>query len=72
MLEDPLELSLTCRLFQIYFYFVFPDKDSKLHNQIELTKEALDTLLNELFLLDQGNNERIIKKYMEQRQIQMT
>ena len=64
MLEDPTQMdtTITCGPFQIYFYknLIFPDKNSKLQNYKKLTNIAIEILHNELFTLDQENNEQII------------
>ena len=76
MLEDPIKLlhTITCRPCQIYFHenLFFPDKDNKLHNYKKLTNGTLETLLNELFSLDQEKNKCIINECIEQRRIQLT
>ena len=55
--------SVTCDVFQIYFYdnLFNPDQNSKIQNK---------TLLNELFVLnDQEQNEATINKYTDKRNI---
>ena len=55
--------SVTCDIFQIYFYdnLFNPDQNSKIQNK---------TLLNELFVLnDQEQNEATINKYTDKRNI---
>ena len=68
MLEDRIQLShtITCGPFQIHFTRIcfFPTKTAN----YTITKN----LLNELFLLNRENNERILNEYIEQRLIQMT
>ena len=46
--------SLTCGIFQIYFYdnLFNPDESSKIHDKKRLNKRPIATLLNELFALD--------------------
>ena len=55
VLEDPIEevTTDTCGPFQLYFYKnpFFPDNDIKLHEHKKLTKEAVQDLLNEIFLV---------------------
>ena len=65
--------TVTCGTFQIYFYknLFFPYNNSKIHDYKELTNEALETLLNELYSLDQKQNEKTINKYIKQRQINL-
>ena len=76
LLGDPIQTieTSTCGPFQLYFYedFFFSDENSKLHIYKKLTNRAIETLLNELFSLDQEKNEQIINGYIEQRQIKMT
>ena len=75
MLEDDTTFTHNnLRTFWNIFYknLFFPDKDSKLCNYKKLTNDALETLLNKLFSLDQENNKCIINEYIKQRQIQMT
>ena len=62
MLEDRLQDldSATCGIFQIYLYsnLFNPDENSKIQDQTKLTKKTVETLLNELFHLDdQSANE---------------
>ena len=46
--------SLTCGIFQIYFYdnLFNPDESSKIQDKKRLNKRPIATLLNELFALD--------------------
>ena len=57
LLEDPIQKieTVTCGPSQIYFYnnLFLPDKNSKIQSFKKLTKEAIETLLNEIFTLDQ-------------------
>ena len=64
--------SVTCGIFQIYFYdnFFSSDENSKIQNQKQLNKKIknkknkIKTLLNELFILDdQETNEATIRQY---------
>ena len=62
MLEDRLQDldSATCGIFQIYLHsnLFNPDENSKIQDQTKLTKKTVETLLNELFHLDdQSANE---------------
>ena len=50
----------------------FPDKNSNLHPYKSLTNLEIETLLSELFTLDQDKNEQIINEYINERQIKMT
>ena len=58
--------SVTCGIFQIYFYdnLLNPDQNSKIQNKTNLNKKTKETLLNELFVLnDQEQKETTINKY---------
>ena len=76
MLGDPIQKPTTgtCGPFQFYFdkNHFFPDENSKLHSYKKPTNTALETLLNELFMLNPENNEQTINEYIKQRQINMT
>ena len=55
--------TVTCGIFQIYFYdnLLNPDKHSKIQNKTKLNKKTIKILLNELFVLDnQEQNETVI------------
>ena len=43
-----------CGVFQIYFYYNLfnPNKNSKIQDKRQLNKKTIETLLNELFVLD--------------------
>ena len=49
----------TCGNFQLYFYknLFDPEKNSKIQHHEKLTKKTIETLLNEIFTLDQDENE---------------
>ena len=51
--------SATCGIFQLYFYenLFNPNKNSKIQNESKLKKTTVETLLNELFSLDDRENE---------------
>ena len=57
MVEDRLQdlESATCGIFQIYFYqnFFNPDQNSKIQGNSKLNKKTVETLLAELFSLDE-------------------
>ena len=76
MLEDPIQQPkvVTYGLIQLYFYknLFFQGKNSKVNCYKKLINVALETLLDELFILDHENNERIINQYIQQRRINMT
>ena len=61
MVEDRLQdlKSSTCGIFQIYFYqkLFDTDVDSKISGEAKLTKKTVETLLNEIFTLDDEQNE---------------
>lgn len=64
--------SVTCGVFQIYFYdnLFNPDENSKIQNKKRLNKRTIETLLNELFVLnDQKTNEAIIRQYVNKNNI---
>ena len=68
MLEDRLQNldSSTCGIFQLYFYdnLFSPNENSNIQNDTKLTKRTVETLLNELFTLDdQDTNEQKMEKY---------
>ena len=46
------------RKFQLYFYknLFDPEKNSKILHQEKLTKKTIETLLNEIFILDRDEN----------------
>ena len=74
MVEDRLQGldSVTCGVFQVYFYnnLFNPDQNSKMQNKKRLKKKTIETLLNELFALnDQEQNKTIIKEYADKRNI---
>ena len=60
MVEDRLQDldSATCGIFQIYFYqnLVNPIKTSKIQGETKLNKKTIETLLNEIFSMDDKEN----------------
>ena len=67
--------SVTCEIFQIYFYnnLFNPEENSKTQNKKRLNKNTMETLLNELFVIDnQETNEAIIRQYANERNITVT
>ena len=65
MVEDRIQNlnSATCDIFQIYSYnnLFNPDENSKIQDKARLYKNAIETLLNKLFVLDdQDKNEETI------------
>ena len=72
MVEDRIEDldTMNCGIFQIYFYknLFNIDQNSKIQNKKRLNKKAIETLLNELFVLsDQEQNEAITNQYADKR-----
>ena len=67
MVEDRLQDldSATCGMFQIYFYqnLFNPDKNRKIQGETKLNKKTVETLLNEIFSLDNKENEIKMKEY---------
>ena len=58
--------SSTCGIFQLYFYnnLFNPDENSKIQGNTKLNKKTFETLLNELFTLDnQNENEKKMLGY---------
>ena len=67
--------SVTCGISQLYFYdnLFNPDESSKIQNKARLKKRTIETLLNELFVLDdQETNEETIKQYAIKNNITVT
>ena len=64
MVEDRLQ-DLDCGMFQIYFYqnLFNPDKNRKIQGETKLNKKTVETLLNEIFSLDDKENEIKMKEY---------
>ena len=60
--------SATCGIFQLYFYenLFNPDKSSKIQNESKLKKTTVETLLNELFSLDDRENEIKMEEYADE------
>ena len=72
MVEDRIEdlNTVNCGIFQIYFYknLFNIDQNSKIQNKKRLNKKTIETLLNELFVLsDQEQNEAITNQYADKR-----
>ena len=67
MLEDRMQDldSSTCGIFQLYFYenLFNPPKDSAILKETKLKKSTIETLLNELFSLDDQKNEEKMTDY---------
>ena len=75
MVEDRIQDfdSITCGIFQLYFYenLFNPDKNSKIQNETKLKKTTVETLLNELFSLDDKENEIKMNEYADKLGIQI-
>ena len=69
MVEDTLQDldSSTCSIFQIYFYenLFNPDRNSKIQSETKLNKKTVEILLNELFSLDDRENEIKMEEYAD-------
>ena len=67
MVEDRLQdlVSATCGIFQIYFYqnLFYPEENSKIQGNAKLNKKSVETLLNEIFSLDDKENEIKLEEY---------
>ena len=67
MVEDRLQDldSATCGIFQIYFYqnLFNPEENNKIQGNAKLNKKTVETLLNEVFSLDDKENEIKVEKY---------
>ena len=71
MVEDRVQDldSLTCGIFQLYFYdnLFNPDENSIIQDKTKLNKKTIETLLNEIFVLDNKNkNEETIRQYLHE------
>ena len=66
--------SATCGIFQLYFYenLFNPDKNSKIQNEPKLKKTTGQTFLNELFSLDDKENEIKIIEYADELRIEIS
>ena len=76
MVEDRIQDldSATCGIFQIYFYenLFNPDENSKIQNETKFKKTTVETLLNELFSLDDKENEKKMNEYADKLGIQIS
>ena len=67
MVEDRLQDldSATCGIFQIYFYqnLFNTEENSKIQGNAKLNKKTVETLLNEVFSLDDKENEIKMEEY---------
>ena len=76
MVEDRIQNldSVTCGIFQLYFYdnLFNPNENSKIQDKARLNKRTIETLLNELFVLDnQETNEATIRQYANENNISL-
>ena len=73
MVEDRLQDldSAICGIFQIYFYqkLFNPEENSKIQGNAKLNKKTIETLLNELFSLDDKENEIQMEEYADKLKI---
>ena len=69
MVEDRLQdlESATCGIFQIYFYenLFNPKENSKIQGETKLNKKTVETLLNEIFSMDDNENEIKMEGYAD-------
>ena len=77
MVEDRVQDldSSTCGIFQLYFYdnLFNPDENSKIQGNTKLSKKTVETLLNELFTLDdQNENEKKMLAYADSIGVKIT
>ena len=77
MVEDRVQdlNSATCGIFQLYFYdnLFNPNENSKIQDKTKLNKKAIETLLNELFVIDnQDKNKETIRQYAQNTEISVT
>ena len=67
MVEDRLQDldSATCGIFQLYFYqnLFNTEENSKIQGNAKLNKKTVETLLNEVFSLDDKENEIKMEEY---------
>ena len=70
ILENNIQDLLTtdCGPFQLYFYknLFDPDESSKILEHHKLTKNTLETVINEIFSTDVSKNQYLIKKFEEE------
>ena len=61
----------TCGIFQIYFYYNLFNlfSDSSIIKHKVLTKHTIENLLNEIFSLNQEQNEKVIEQFAQQNNI---
>ena len=76
MVEDRIQDldSTTYGIFHLFFYenLFNPDKNSKIQNETKLKKTTVETLLNELFSLDDKENEIKMNEYADKLGIEVS
>ena len=76
MVEDRMQdmESSTFGIFQLYFYenLFNPDENSKNQNETKFKKTTVETLLNELFSLDDKENEIKMNEYADKLGIEIS
>ena len=63
---------MTCGILRIYIYDILfnPNENSKIQDKKRLNKRTIETLLNELFVLDdQDTNEATIQQYANENNV---
>ena len=70
MVEDTIQdlNSSTCGISQLHFYenLFNPDKNSRIQNDSKLKKSTVKMLLNELFSLNEKENEIKVEEYADE------
>ena len=70
MLEDRVQdlNSATCGIFQTYFYenLFNPEKNSSIQSETKLKQSTVEKLLNELFSLEDVDNEKRMEEYADE------
>ena len=64
--------SMTCGILRIYIYDILfnPNENSKIQDKKRLNKRTIETVLNELFVLDdQDTNEATIQQYANENNV---
>ena len=76
MVEDRIQDldSSNCGIFQLYFHenLFNPGQNSKIQNETKLKKTTVETLLNELFSLDDKENEIKMVEYADKLGIEIS
>ena len=56
------------RKFQVYFYknLFYPLKNSKIQEHEKLTKKKIETILDEIFVLNKEENERRVREFAKE------